>query len=158
MTEHSLITAAMRARIGIESPPYTFEVEKGDINRYAQAIGDTNPLFVDERRARATQLGGIVAPPTYVIVMRRLEIEAAPPFRPLPNSLDGGSEWHYLQPIRAGDRITATSKITDIYERDGSIGRMVFVVTEITYRNQFDEVVVVQRDTAICFGSVDDAS
>jgi acyl dehydratase len=152
MTVDSAITDEMRAMIGVESPSYTFLVEQGDVARYADAIGDENPLFHDERLARKTSFGGVVVPPTYLIVMRVLEIRAAPPFRPLPNSLDGGSEWHYLQPVRAGDRLTATRKIADIHERDGAKGRMVFVVTEITYRNQFDEVAVIQRDTAIYFG------
>ncbi|MFP5331132.1 MAG: MaoC family dehydratase N-terminal domain-containing protein [Acidimicrobiia bacterium] len=148
----SLITDEMRKMLGVESPTYTFEVEKGDVARYAQAIGDDNPLFTDEQLARRTRYGGMIAPPTYLIVMRVLEIGVAPPFRPLSNSLDGGSEWQYFHPIRPGDRISATSKLADLYERDGSLGRMLFVVTEITYRNQFDEIVVIQRDTAICFG------
>ena len=42
----SIITDKMRAAIGVESVPVTQEIEKGAIIRFAQAIGDPNPLFV----------------------------------------------------------------------------------------------------------------
>ena len=48
MTDTSVITDEMRRMVGVESQPYTFEVEKGDIVRYAQFIGEHNPLFTDE--------------------------------------------------------------------------------------------------------------
>jgi acyl dehydratase len=155
VTQNAVITDAMRRVIGVESQPYTFEVEKGDIVRYAQAIGEVNPLFMTEPAARKMRYGGIIAPPTYLIVMRFIESQVANqrallqiPYR---RSLDGGSDWTYLEPIRPGDRLTATAKIAELYERDGSRGHMFFVVTEITYVNQFGEVVVRQRDTAIYY-------
>ncbi len=155
MTKNSVITDAMRHVIGVESEPYTFVVEQGDIIRYAQAIGDANPLFTDEVAARKMRYGGIVAPPTYLIVMRIIEGQVADRRAllqfPYQRSLDGGSDWTYYEPIRPGDRLTATAKIADLYERDGSLGSMLFVVTEITYRNQFGEVVVRQRDTGIYY-------
>ncbi|MCE2465561.1 MAG: MaoC family dehydratase N-terminal domain-containing protein [Dehalococcoidia bacterium] len=43
----------MRNRaIGVESPPQVLEVEKGAIIRFAQAIGDPNPMWNDESEAR----------------------------------------------------------------------------------------------------------
>ena len=155
MTQTSVITDAMRRVIGVESQPYTFEVEKGDIVRYAQAIGELNPLFTSELAARKMRYGGIIAPPTYLIVMRFIESQVANQRAqlqiPYARSLDGGSEWTYVEPVRPGDRLTATAKIADLYEQDGSRGHMLFVITEITYVNQFDEVVVEQRDTAIYY-------
>ena len=73
MTGTSVITDEMRRMVGVESQPYTFEVDKGDIVRYAQFIGEHNPLFTDERAARKMRYGGIIAPPTYLIVMRFIE-------------------------------------------------------------------------------------
>lgn len=154
MTDQSLVTPAIRAAIGIASKPYAFTVEQGDIARYAAAIGDANPRYRDEALGRKGRFGGIVAPPTYLIVMRILETEAfrdVKPDLPLSRSLDGGSEWRYGEPIRPGDRLVATKMLVDAYERAGTLGRMLFLVGEITYRNQFDEVVAVQRDTAIYY-------
>ena len=155
MTQSSVITEAMRGAIGVESQPYTFDVEKGDVVRYAQTIGDHNPLFTNEAVARKLRFGGIVAPPTYLIVMRFIESQVANQRAllqiPYSRSLDGGSDWTYLEPVRPGDRLTATARIADLYEHDGSRGHMLFVVTEITYTNQFGEVAVRQRDTAIYY-------
>lgn len=149
MSGRSVITPEMRALIGIESEPYTFEVERGDIVRYARAIGESNPLFADEVAARRMRSGGIIAPPTYLIVMRILEPANIKLRGPYTRSVDGGSHWKYLEPVRPGDRLTARMKLVDLYEREGTLGPMLFVISEITYVNQFGQTVLVQRDTAI---------
>lgn len=43
-----------------------FPIEEGHILMFARAIGDPNPLFTDRDRAAASEVGGIVAPPTFV--------------------------------------------------------------------------------------------
>ena len=137
-----------RLAIGTESAPVTMEVEKGAIVRFAQAIGDDNPLYTDEAAARKTRYGGMVAPPTFLRSMRVMHLEL--PFEmPFHRLLDAGSDWEYFQPVRPGDRITAVGRITDIRERTGRLGLMVFTVTTIIYRNQFDEVVATQTNTLI---------
>ncbi|MDA1349146.1 MAG: MaoC family dehydratase N-terminal domain-containing protein, partial [Chloroflexi bacterium] len=60
------LTPEMRAAIGSESEPVTWEVEKGEIIRFAQAIGDPNPVYSDEAAARKSRHGGIIAPPTFL--------------------------------------------------------------------------------------------
>ncbi len=53
--------------IGHEYPAHTGEpVLARDIRRYAYAIDDGNPLFVDEAAAKAGRHGGITAPLNYV--------------------------------------------------------------------------------------------
>ena len=49
--------------------------------------------------------------------------------------------------------MTATSKLVDLFERQGrpGIGRMLFQVVETTYQNQEDEVVVKTRQTSISY-------
>jgi acyl dehydratase len=137
-----------RQAIGAESAPVTMEVEKGAIIKFAQAIGDDNPVYTDETAARKTRYGGMVAPPTFLRSMpgMRLELPFELPFHRL---LDAGSDWEYFQPVRPGDRITAVGRLTDIRERTGRLGLMLFTITTITYRNQFDEVVATQTNTLI---------
>ncbi len=137
-----------RQAIGSESKPVTLEVEKGAISRFAEAIGDDNPLYNDEAAARKTHYGGLIAPPTFLRSMRavRPELNFEIPF---DRVLDGGSDWEYFQPVRAGDRITALAKITDIMERTGRLGLMIFITTVITYTNQFDEIAATQTNTSI---------
>jgi acyl dehydratase len=134
--------------VSVESPPVTMEVEKGAIVRFAEAIGDDNPLWNDEAAARQTCYGGLIAPPTFLRSMR--DVRPDLPFElPFNRSLDGGSDWQYFQPVRSGDRITAMARITDLRERPGRLGLMIFITSEITYRNQFDEVVATQTNTTI---------
>ena len=148
-TPTSILTEAMRQQaIGLESPPVTAEVEKGAIQRFAEAIGDDNPLWNDEAAARKTGYGGLIAPPTFLRSMRNVRAEL--PFDlPVSRLLDAGSDWEYFEPVRAGDRITAVARIADLTEREGRLGIMIFMTTVITYRNQFDEVVATQTNTLI---------
>ena len=134
--------------IGTESKPVTMTVEKGAIVNFAQAIGDANPAYNDEAAARKTRYGSLIAPPTFLRCMRAVQPEL--PFAlPFERLLDGGSDWEYCQSVRAGDRITAVARVTDISERSGRIGLMIFIKTLITYRNQFDDIAATQTSTLI---------
>ncbi len=62
MTEASVITDAMRAEIGKESEPVTFEIDKTACRMFARAAGYTDPLFFDEEYARSKGYRGIPAP------------------------------------------------------------------------------------------------
>jgi hydroxyacyl-ACP dehydratase HTD2-like protein with hotdog domain len=63
--------------------------------------------------------------------------------------MDGGTEIEFFAPIRAGDTITGRCKITDIYQKDGRSGPLIFVVRESTYTNQRGEVVLIEKGAAI---------
>lgn len=142
------VTDEAKKQIGQTSEARTYEVERGAIRRFAEAIEDSNPLFNDERAARKTRFGGMIAPPTFC----RSLGSPIPPVRldmPSYRGLDGGSEWEYLVPIRAGDRITVQSKLADLREAEGRLGPMVFIVVETSYTNQFGELCALQRSTGI---------
>ena len=148
-TEESVITAEMKEAIGVESEPITHDVEKGAIIKFAQAIGDDNPLFNDEAAARKSRYGGIIAPPTF---MRSLSSNSPPSFKsPYSAALDGGSEWEYFEPVRPGDRITVITKIADLFERPGRLGNMLFTIRETKYVNQFGVTAALQRTTGISY-------
>jgi hypothetical protein len=51
--------------IGKSAGVRLFEVEKGAIRRFADAVGDPNPLFRDDEYARNTPYGTIIAPPGF---------------------------------------------------------------------------------------------
>ena len=150
MTQESVITPEMRAAVGVESEPYTNEIEKGAIIKFARAIGDTNPIYTDEEAARRSRYGGLVAPPTFFRSLRsgpmKVNVE-----NPYPANLDGGSEWEYYEPARPGDRITVTNKISNIFERPGRLGNMLFIQRETKYVNQFGTTVAIQRTTGISY-------
>ena len=148
MTQESAITPEMKATIGVESEPRTSEVETGAIIKFAEAIGDTNPIYNEEAAARQSRYGGMIAPPTFLRSMSAgpLKVDVRSSYSA---NLDGGSEWEYFEPIRPGDRITVTTKVADIYERAGRLGNMLFMVRETNYVNQFGNTVATQRTTGI---------
>jgi acyl dehydratase len=123
-------------------------VEKGAIINFAQAIGDANPAYNDEAAARKTRYGSLISPPTFLRCMRLVQPELLFDL-PFDRLLDGGSDWEYFQAVRAGDQITAVGRVSDISERSGRVGLMIFIKTVITYRNQFDEIVATQDNTLI---------
>ncbi len=43
-----------------------FPIEAGHVLMFARSIGDPNPVYSDAGHAAATEVGGIIAPPTFV--------------------------------------------------------------------------------------------
>lgn len=139
---------------------HVYEVTKKDIRRYAQAIGDTNPLYYDEQYARTTRYGGIVAPPLFCHTLAFEDVPAEQ-LRPdgLPTELNvplptdraigGGSVFETGDPVRPGDVITVTKVIEDIYKKVGKSGELFFVVLDTTYTNQDGRVVARERGTFV---------
>ncbi len=135
--------------IGRESEPTVVEVEKGVIRRFAEALGDANPIYTDEVAARAAGFAGLVAPPTFPAVLALNER-----FR---HSLDLGTRSLLLgeqaidrgRPIVAGDRISVKSKVADVQERAGTSGAMDVLVIETEGRGVEGEVVFRSRETFI---------
>jgi acyl dehydratase len=147
---NKIVDDEARKQIGTTGEARTYDVERGAIRRFAEAIGDSNPVFNDEHAARASHSAGMIAPPTFCrsmgspIPQVRLK-GMGESFR----GLDGGSEWEYYHPIRVGDRITVQSKLVDLRESEGRLGPMIFTTVETTYTNQFGDVCVTQRSTGI---------
>ncbi len=148
MTQSSVITQEMRDAIGVESEPYVNEIEKGAIIRFAEAIGDDNPIFRDEVLARRSRYGGIIASPTFLRSLKsgpaRVQVES-----PHTQRLDGGSEWEYFEPVRPRDRITVTTSLKEVTERVGRLGIMLLMIRETKYVNQLGQLAAIQRSTGI---------
>ena len=148
--ENTIIPESLRNAIGVESDPITYEIEKGHIARFAEAIGDENPLYRDEIKARNSKYGGIIAPPTFYRALRpgSLPETAESPFT---RNLDAGSDWEYFEPIRPGDRITVTIKLADVVEREGRLGKMIIITRETRYENQLGQIVATQKTNGISY-------
>lgn len=151
----SIITDEMRnaLKIGKELESYTYEVGRSWIRRFAGALGDPNPLWTDEEHAKTQgPFDALIAPPTFYIVMdpvetKELKLQGFLDDIPHKRTIlaNGFNEVEYFQPIRAGDVITVTTTYTEIIEKDGRSGRLVFPVRENVYRNQRGELVAKSR-------------
>ena len=147
--------------IGKATDVRIFEVEKGAIRRFADAVDDPNPLYRDDEYARESRYGSIIAPPGFfgwpsrqprgaaLATESRAGLMVALVEAGYARVLDGGMEYEFFAPIRAGDTLAASAVIKNIREREGSTGAMAFVITETTYTNQNGDVVARARSTSI---------
>ena len=143
------IEALRSSYIGQESAPVVTYIEPGHIKAFAEAIEDPNALWSDEIEARRSRFGGLIAPPTFLRAARTERVQQEALALTLTRILDGGSEWEYFEPLRAGDRITTISRVVDLFDRSGKLGQMVFIITQTSYTNQLDQLVATQKNTLI---------
>jgi hypothetical protein len=134
------IYQSMSKDLGKSTTPITYDVEKGHVKRFAEAIGDDNP-----------QWRGVTTPPTFIRAFIPSDEDESRPRDPGIRVLDGGSEYEYFKAIRPGDRISVVSKIADVFKKEGRLGTMTFQVKEISFTNQDGDVVATRRDTGIYY-------
>jgi acyl dehydratase len=145
--------------------PVTFPIEAGHVMLFARAISDPNPIYYDAEYAANTELGGIIAPPTFTEALQQFIPDY--PFRPAigeawigsatkPSGVDtpavGGTMFHaeqhftYHATVRAGDVLSATVRDGDEWEKRGSRGgRLVFREKIAEFRNQSGTLIVTSR-------------
>jgi len=137
-----------------------FEVTARDINRFAQAIGETNPIHCDPDHARNSRYGGIVAPPLFC---QALTYEDASPEQlladgspleisvPVPavRAVGGGSEYTIHRLVRAGDVIEIKSTLKDVYTKQGRSGLLYMIVVETSFTDADNLPVALELATYI---------
>jgi MaoC dehydratase-like protein len=137
MSTSTSVIDRLRARIGVEGPPAEAVVEAGHLKRFAEAIGDPDPRWLKE------------GPPTFLVAIAPASLHLAEAEEYGKGWLNGGNRFEYFEPVRAGDRITATGKVADVYEKSGSSGSLLFIIFETDYVNQQGKLVARLRGTAI---------
>ncbi len=161
--EDGSISTEARAMIGKEAAPQSREVTAIAIRRFAQAIGDTNPVYMDDEYARKTRWGGIIAPPTFFFTLGYYDDSAGVQLRedgrPIGGELDvplsvsrtvgGASSIEFGVPARPGDVITVNRKVADVYSKEGKSGLLYFTVVETSYSNQKGELVAREKASFI---------
>jgi len=151
----SVITDEMRAAIGRESEAVAYEIDNTGCRQFARSAGYTDPVFYDEGYARSKGHRGIPAPPGFLghpIFNPARPARIPEAFRldvPFKRILNGGTDVEYFDDVCSGDTLAATTKLTDLTEREGRMGKMLIVQTETTYRNQAGQTVAIMRGTAI---------
>ena len=138
-----------RSLVGRESEPVVHEVEKGEIRRFVEALGDPNPIYVDEAAARAAGYPALVAPPTFPVVLASNERFRHSLDLGTRSILHGDQQFEYARPVLAGDRITVRSRVADVQERAGASGATDVIVIEDEGRDDKGELVFKTRATLI---------
>ena len=144
---------AIKDKIGAESEPMACVIEKGLLKKFIQAIDDHNPLWQDEEYAGRTKYGGIIAPPTMLLVIgfEQFQQYSSEIFSLFSTNLNGGTELECYQPVRPGDELTISTKLIDAYERDTRMGKATFTTYETTYRKRGEGLVAICRNIGISY-------
>ncbi|HXD80467.1 MAG TPA: MaoC family dehydratase N-terminal domain-containing protein [Candidatus Acidoferrum sp.] len=137
MTTTASIVDRLRARIGKDGPSTEATVEAGHLKRFVEAIGDPNARWASE------------APPTFLVALASASAHLEEAEEYGKGWLNGGNRFEYFEPVKVGDRITATGRVADVYEKTGSSGSLLFIIFETDYVNQDGRSVARLRGTMI---------
>jgi acyl dehydratase len=140
------------AAVGKQYPPVLYAVGREKVREYAAAVGETNPVHLDPEAARAAGYADVVAPPMFCVVYAAKAMGPAV-LDPevginLMMMVHGGQEFVWGPPVVAGDEITTSVTVSEIYEKDGKG----FYVFESTSDNQKGERVCTGTWTNIVRG------
>nr|WP_052012182.1 MaoC family dehydratase N-terminal domain-containing protein [Alicyclobacillus hesperidum] len=133
--------------VGVWSEPVKNEVEKGAIRKFAQAIGDDNPLYSNEEAAKKSRYGRLVAPPTF---SRTFDYGRIPNLvLPTAGLIHGEQSYVFHRPILAGDVLYASQALVDVKERSGKLGRMIILLFSYKVENEAGDLVQTATSTII---------
>lgn len=141
--------ARLRSRLGKVMPiekPYIRYINPDSITHFARAVGDQNPLYLDEDYAKEGPHGDVIAPPGifYGVAWGSWDLRRGQGL-PGVHGLHSGDHWQFFQPVRNGDVLRATKELIKADFKEGRMAsRMLVQADEIRYYNQNDELVAIQ--------------
>jgi hypothetical protein len=137
--------------IGTKLPSITTTIERGRLAFFAQAIGETNPVYSQLDAARADGHPDLPVLPTFIFGLR---LEAPDPFGWISDLgidmryvLHGEQSFTYSSVAHAGDVVTMDATITDIYEKKG--GALEFVVCNTSVTRDDGSLVATMVETLV---------
>ena len=140
-----------RSVIGKEYPPFTVEVEKRWVRSFAEAIGETNPVYFDESAAMSAGYRSLPAPPTFPFAMIMDRNQSFMLLDELGidkrRAMHAEQSFIYHADLCAGDTVTGRQKVIDVYDKKN--GALEFLVTEVRLENQRGEHVCDLRTTVV---------
>jgi len=146
-----------------------FPVEGTHIMMFARSVGDPNPIYYDEEYAKKTEVGHIIAPPTFPRAVAQFDPDYH--LRPKPGEKWFGSgknptgltepatstgglhaeqHFEYHRQPKPGDILTVTTKPGKTWEKHSArAGKLTFTETVQEYRDQNGELVVTSRGVGV---------
>ncbi len=146
-----VLTPELLANIGKAAPPRTEVVTRRDIRKYAIATNQRQRKYLD----------GDEAPPLYHVALfwdvvelgeltpDGVSIDALLPKFPLDKAMAGGLNITYHDRMRPGDVLVGERTLTDIYEKEGRSGPLIFYEVVLEVRRQDGSPVITEKTTRI---------
>jgi len=129
--------ADFKSHIGWEGPEQVDTVDAGQLRRFAEAIADDDPRWLQ------------VAQPTFAVTLLQEPPAFAPALGYGVGWLNAGDHFEYMNAIRLGDQLRVRSRLADAYEKLGSAGPLLFLIFVTEFRNQHDELAIKHTGTRI---------
>lgn len=109
----------LKESVGKRSNKVKNTVERGMVKKFAEAIGDKHPIFIDEDAGRISRYGKNIAPPTFPRIFDYGEITGLE----LPNKglIHGEQNYHYERPLVVGEEIYCYTEVKECYEKKGMV-------------------------------------
>lgn len=148
-----------------------FPVEASHIMMFARSIGDPNPIYHDEDAAAGTEVGHIIAPPTFAQASAQFDPDYVlrPKFdepwfgsgaEPTGVTREGGSggggglhaeqHFEYHRHLKPGDVLTTTTRDGESWEKQSKrAGTLTFRERITEYRDQNGELVITARSIGV---------
>jgi acyl dehydratase len=143
---------ANRELIGKETPVAEAEVRAEETIPFAKALGDQNPLYVDEAAAARSKFGGLLAPPTFPVTLAAGNMDPDLFFElglNFASIVHGEQEFEYFRPLRVGEKVTIKGRVADITEKQGKSGPLDVVVLETSGYDGKGEKIYTARMTLV---------
>lgn len=111
--------------IGKRSDRVPNDVERGAVKKFAEAIGDPHPLYVDRTYGMATKYGDNIAPPTFP---RVFDYGTIPEFDlPAAGLIHGEQTFTYRRPLIVGEAIYCYCEVENYEEKQATSGILSFL-------------------------------
>lgn len=146
-----LLSPELLANIGRTTEPRTELASRREIRKYSIASNQRLRKFLD----------GDEAPPMFHVALfwdlveldqltpDGVSIDSLLPKFPLERAMAGGLKIDYSRPIFAGDNLVAIRTLTDIYEKKGSQGPLIFYEVIMKVETESGEAVLSEKTTRI---------
>jgi acyl dehydratase len=136
-----------------------FPVERGKLAELARAFHDADRVWFDTDAARAAGFDDVPTPPTVTVLADHWRADGALAHAIALGAdrdrlLHGEAAWEYVRPLRVGEVITASSRVSDVSEREGRRGgAMTIFRIETVYTGADGDVAARRWDTLIETGA-----
>jgi acyl dehydratase len=115
-----------QAQIGKKSTKVKNIIEQGWVRKFAQAIGDPSPIYLDEELVENSIHKKNIAPVTFPVT---LDYGIISDLKLPPKGLIHGEQrYHYNRPLYVGETVYCYIKLKNYYEKKGNFGDMGFIV------------------------------
>ena len=141
---NNLLTPKIKEWIGRSDTPVRLEVSRRDIQKYAIATEQRVEKYRRGDEAPPMFLFNAHSPLVDLDQLRPdgLTVDALLPELPLKRVMAGGVKNSYHRPIRPGDQLVLTRTLTDIYEKQGRSGPLIFVTYVMRVETEAGELVM----------------